>query len=57
MMSLDEIINRINQHPSLTGLSMDTRINYQQLWRLSKGLNKNPTYKTLKTLSDHFQRG
>jgi len=41
---------------SLSVVSMDTRITYNQLWRLRKGQDTNPQYKTLKTISDYLER-
>ena len=54
MLDLPEIV-RLLQTENLNNVSMSTHINYQQIWRIKSKADKNPTYKTLKTLSDFLE--
>lgn len=54
MMQLGQIITQLNQQGALPDASRKTGIAYAQLWRLAKGRTPNPTYKTLKALSEYF---
>jgi hypothetical protein len=54
-MNLEEIKAELKAR-RLSIVSMDTRITYNQLWRLRKGQDTNPQYKTLKTISDYLER-
>jgi hypothetical protein len=54
MLDLPEIVKRM-QAVNLNTVSMDTRIQYQQIWRLKVGRDTNPTYCILKKLSDYFE--
>jgi len=53
MLELPEIVRQL-QNENLNKVSMDTHINYQQVWRIKSGKDCNPTYKTMKSLSDYF---
>ena len=53
MLELPEIVRKL-QNENLNTVSMDTHINYQQIWRIKSGKDCNPTYKTIKALSDYF---
>jgi hypothetical protein len=54
MLHLNQIIALLNRPGELSRANRSTGIAYNQLWRLAKGRTPNPTYKTIKTLSDHF---
>jgi hypothetical protein len=54
MLDLNEIKDCLAQS-NLSKVSRDTRLHYQQVWRLKVGVDKNPTYKILKALSDYFE--
>ena len=53
MLELPEIVKKL-QHENLNKVSMDTNINYQQIWRIKAGRDKNPGYRIVKALSDYF---
>ena len=54
MMTLDEIVETLYRE-NLEEVSRDLSMNYQQIWRLKAGKDTNPTYKTIKKLSDYFE--
>jgi hypothetical protein len=54
MLDLPEIVTRL-QTENINTISMATHINYQQIWRIKAKADKNPTYKTLKALSDFLE--
>ncbi len=54
MLDLQQVKDKL-QSVNLNDVSMDTHINYQQVWRLKSGVDKNPTYKVIKALSDYFE--
>lgn len=54
LLDLEEITRLIKQN-GLKKTSMETRINYDQIWRIASGRDANPQYKTLKKLSDYLQ--
>lgn len=54
MLDLPKIV-KLLQSENLNTVSMETHINYQQVWRIKAGADDNPTYKTLKKLSDFFE--
>jgi hypothetical protein len=56
MIDLPEIIDQL-QRKNLNTVSMQTKINYQQVWRIKAGIDKNPTYRTMKALSDYLRKG
>lgn len=53
MIDLEQIVECLSIE-NLMDVHRDTGIHYQQLWRLKKGHDKNPTYKIVKKLSDYF---
>jgi len=55
MLDIEQVQEELKTR-SLSVVSMDTRITYNQLWRLRKGQDTNPQYKTLKKLSDYLER-
>jgi hypothetical protein len=55
MLDIEQVQEELKTR-SLSVVSMDTRITYNQLWRLRKGQDTNPQYKTLKAISDYLER-
>ncbi len=60
MLTLDEIVKKLNEikadkKRSLVAVSMDTRINYHQVWRIATGRDANPKYQLVKKLSDYLE--
>jgi len=53
MLELPEIVQKL-QKENLNKVSMDTHINYQQVWRIKAGKDCNPGYRIVKALSDYF---
>jgi len=53
MLELPEIVQKL-QKENLNKVSMNTHINYQQVWRIKAGRDCNPGYRIVKTLSDYF---
>lgn len=56
MLTLEEIVKRL-KGSDMQRISVQTGINYQQVWRLANGIDKNPTNKTLRAFSDYFMEG
>lgn len=55
MLTKETIIKKLNES-NLTHTSMNTRINYQQLWRLARGKNAyEPRAELLEKLSNYFE--
>lgn len=53
MRSLEEICDRL-QAENINDVAKSTKLNYQQVWRIKAGVDKNPTYKTLQVLDGYF---
>jgi len=54
MLTLDQIVKNLNKQ-NISKVATATGINYQQIWRIKRGKDDNPTYKTLKKLSDYLE--
>ncbi len=54
MLTLDQMIKILNTQ-NLNNVSLATGINYQQIARIKRGADANPTYKTFKKLSDYLE--
>ncbi len=60
MLTLEEIVKNLNEikadrKRSLVSVSMDTRINYHQVWLIATGRYANPKYQLVKKLSDYLE--
>ena len=53
MLELPDIVQKL-QKENLNKVSMNTHINYQQIWRIKAGKDCNPGYRIVKSLSDYF---
>lgn len=54
MLTLDQIVKKLNKQ-SINKVATATGINYQQISRIKRGEDINPTYRTFKKLSDHLE--
>ena len=54
MMNLEQIKKSLKDM-NLKAVSRATDLNYQLVWRIANGVDKNPTYKTLVALSDYLE--
>ena len=54
MMTLEQI-RKLLTDMNLKAVSRATGLNYQLVWRIANGIDKNPTYKTLTALSNYLE--
>jgi len=54
MLTLDQIVNNLNKQ-NISKVAAATGINYQQISRIKRGDDINPTYRTFKKLSDYLE--
>lgn len=56
MMTLEEIRRELSDR-NISEVARRIGMHRQQLWLISSGINKNPTYETLKRISDYLETG
>ena len=56
MLSLEEIAEALRKDRNLKEVSRRTGISYGTIWHLAKGLQTNPSYETVKALSDYLEQ-
>lgn len=56
MLPLDEIRLRLGR-ACIARAARESGLHYNIVYRIAKGMVKNPTYESVKALSDHFTQG
>lgn len=56
MMTLEEIRRELSDR-NISEVARRIGMHRQQLWLIASGINKNPTYETLKRISDYLETG
>lgn len=54
MMTLDEIRHDLSDR-NISEVARRIGMHRQQLWLIASGINKNPTYETIKRISDYLE--